>query len=80
MGRPPIANKPMTGAERSRRARDRKRGGPPRELEPHGTLAAIRRHERNGEKVSTCEPCRIEANRLQGVKDARRAQRRKAEA
>lgn len=43
-------------AERARRYRDRKRGGPPRELKPHGTLAAVRRHERAGEEL--CDECR----------------------
>src|SRR5690606_14612929 len=39
----------MSPAEKSRRYRDRKRGGPPRQLKPHGTRAAVRRHERAGE-------------------------------
>jgi hypothetical protein len=39
--------------ERSRFAeyRDRKRGGPPREPKPCGTVAAARRHQRNGESL-----------------------------
>jgi hypothetical protein len=46
-----------SSAERSRFAeyRDRQRGGPPRGLQPHGTVAAARRHERAGEKK--CGPC-----------------------
>jgi hypothetical protein len=43
--------------ERSRFAeyRDRKRGGPPRQLKPHGTIAAARRHEYYGEpKCAAC--------------------------
>jgi hypothetical protein len=45
--------------ERSRSAlyRDRIRGGPPRELQPHGTVAAYRRHRRAGE--APCEACRV---------------------
>jgi hypothetical protein len=49
-------------AEHQRAYRNRKRGAPPRQLSPHGTRAAIRRHERAGEPV--CEACRIERNRL----------------
>jgi hypothetical protein len=49
-------------AAKQRAYRDRKRGGPPRELAPHGTRAAIRRHERAREPL--CEPCRLERNRL----------------
>jgi len=45
-----------SNAERQRAYRDRKRGGPPRALQPHGTVAAVRRHERAGEPL--CEPCR----------------------
>jgi hypothetical protein len=38
----------MTEPERSRwaRRRDRIRGGPPRQLKPHGTVPAARRHQR----------------------------------
>jgi hypothetical protein len=45
--------------ERSRWAlrRDRLRGGPPRQLQPHGTVAAYRRHQRAGEPP--CGPCRV---------------------
>jgi hypothetical protein len=49
-------------ADSQRAYRDRLRGGPPRELAPHGTRAAIRRHERHQEPL--CEPCRLERNRL----------------
>jgi hypothetical protein len=49
-------------AEAQRAYRDRLRGGPPRQPAPHGTAAAIRRHERHGEPL--CEPCRLERNRL----------------
>lgn len=45
-----------TPAERSRAYRDRKRGQPPRQPKPHGTVAAYRRHERAQE--SPCGPCR----------------------
>lgn len=45
-----------TPAERSRAYRDRKRGTPPREPKPHGTVAAYRRHERHGEQP--CQACR----------------------
>ena len=45
-------------AERSRWAlrRDELRGGPPRDLQPCGTVAAARRHQRAGEPL--CEACR----------------------
>jgi hypothetical protein len=48
----------LSDAERAKRYRDRKRGGPPapRELRPHGTPAAFRRHERSGE--DPCDPCK----------------------
>jgi hypothetical protein len=44
--------------DRSRFAeyRDRQRGGPPRVLQPCGTYAAAKRHQRRGEPL--CEPCR----------------------
>lgn len=47
----------MTAPERSRFAeyRDKLRGGPPRALEPCGTIAAVRRHERAGEDL--CDAC-----------------------
>lgn len=34
----------------------------PAPTKPHGTRAAIRRHERRGEPL--CEECRVERNRL----------------
>lgn len=34
----------------------------PAPTKPHGTRAAIRRHERAGEPL--CEACRVERNRL----------------
>lgn len=43
-------------SERSRAYRDRKRGTPPRTPKPHGTMAAYRRHERNGEPA--CAECK----------------------
>lgn len=46
----------QSDATRARRYRDRKRGGPPRELAPHGTVAAFRRHKRA--KETPCDPCR----------------------
>ena len=53
---------PDTDGGRSRWAhyRDRQRGGPPRQLEPHGSVAAARRHQRAGETFTDedyCEPC-----------------------
>lgn len=50
----------MSNAERQKRYRDRKRGAPPRELEPCGTRAAATRHRRAGEPL--CDAC-IEAER-----------------
>lgn len=46
----------MTEAERARRYRDKRRGGPPRQLAPCGTYAAYRRHQRNGEPID--DACR----------------------
>jgi hypothetical protein len=37
-----------TDAQRAKRYRDRKRGGPPRQLEPCPSVAAYRRHGRKG--------------------------------
>ena len=34
----------------------------PEATKPHGTRAAIRRHERHGEDL--CDECRVERNRL----------------
>jgi len=47
----------MTDGQRSRwaRYRDRKRGGPPRQLDPHGSLGAVRRHQRASEDL--CDEC-----------------------
>lgn len=59
-----------TPAERSRAYRDRKRGGPPRKLLPHGTIAAYRRHERAGEEP--CTRCRKAHARYQADLYARR--------
>ncbi len=53
---------PQTSPESQRSYRDRKRGAPPRQLQPHGTNAAIRRHERAGEPL--CALCSAERNRL----------------
>jgi hypothetical protein len=59
-------------AKRARRYRDRKRGGPPRELAPHGTPAAYRRHQRAGEEP--CIDCReAEAERQHDLYEARQA-------
>jgi hypothetical protein len=72
----------QTDAERARRYRDRKRGGPPRELRPHGTRAAVRRHERAGEKYwqegeDFCQECRdFERARQQELYASRKAVRR----
>jgi hypothetical protein len=44
-----------------------------KKLAPHGTQAAIRRHERNREPL--CEPCRLERNRLARVYHHLRRQR-----
>jgi hypothetical protein len=47
--------------ERSRFAeyRDRKRGGPPRQLQPCGSIGGARRHQRAGETPLSkfCVPC-----------------------
>lgn len=45
----------MTDAERARRYRDKKRGGEPRVPKPCPSIAAARRHQRNGEPM--CGPC-----------------------
>lgn len=53
----------MTPAERQRAYRARKGAGTtrgPAPTQPHGTLAAARRHERAGEPL--CEPCRAARN------------------
>jgi hypothetical protein len=47
----------MTERSRFAEYRDRRRGGPPRTLEPCGTKGAARRHQRNGEELcALCEP------------------------
>jgi hypothetical protein len=62
-------------AERARRYRDRKRGGPPRELQPHGTYAAFRRHQRAEEPP--CGKCRrAEAERQRKLYAGRRKRER----
>lgn len=43
-------------AERQKRYRNRLRGGPARVPKPCGTVAAYRRHQRNGEPP--CDACR----------------------
>ena len=45
----------MTDRSRFAEYRDRQRGGPPRQLEPCGTIAAARRHQRAGEPL--CDLC-----------------------
>ncbi len=47
---------PTSDAERAKAYRDRKRGTPPREPKPHGTMAAYRRHERAQEPP--CDACK----------------------
>lgn len=46
----------QVNADKQRAYRDRKRGGPPREPQPCGTLAAVRRHKRKGEPLD--DACR----------------------
>ena len=62
----------LTDAERAKRYRDRQRGGPPRQLVPHGTLAAHRRHQTRGE--APCEECRRVRNAY--IRDLRATQKR----
>lgn len=52
---------------------DHRRGGSPADPQPHGTNAAIRRHERHAEPL--CEACRLERNRLARQYHAARAVR-----
>ena len=49
----------MEEINRWKRYRDAKRGGPPepRAVMPHGTWAAVRRHNRAAEKL--CDECKI---------------------
>lgn len=61
-----------TDAQRAKRYRDRKRGGPPRELAPHGTPAAYARHLRA--KEEPCDACkRAEADRQHDLYQQRKA-------
>lgn len=50
-------------ADKQRAYRDRKRGGPPREPQPCGTLAAVRRHQRHKEPLD--DACREVYNAAQ---------------
>jgi hypothetical protein len=62
--------------DRSRwaRYRDRLRGGPPRQLKPHGTVAAYRRHQRADEEP--CAPCKAAWSTYQNeLYEARKARR-----
>jgi hypothetical protein len=62
-------------ADRARAYRTRQRGGAPREPQPHGTLAAYRRHQRHGEPP--CEECRAaERQRQRKLYERRKAKRR----
>lgn len=62
----------LTDAERMRRYRERVRGGPPRELQPHGTPAAYKRHIRNRE--APCAECKaVESQRQHRMYLARKA-------
>ena len=63
----------LSDAERARLYRDRKRGGPPqpRELKPHGTAAAYKRHRRHGE--TPCDACLLaEAQRQHDLYERRK--------
>lgn len=63
-----------TDAKRARRYRDRRRGGPPRELAPHGTSAAFRRHKRADEEP--CSACKqAEAERQHDLYEQRKERR-----
>ena len=59
----------MTPAERSRRYRDNRRGRPPRNPAPCPSVAAAKRHLRNGEPM---DPACAEALRLYNAEAARR--------
>lgn len=64
----------MTARSRYALRRDRLRGGPPRELQPCGTIGAIRRHQRAGEKL--CDLCApVEAERQARLYRARKARK-----
>jgi hypothetical protein len=74
----------MGQSERAKAYRDRKRGGPApdRELAPHGTRAAIARHQRDPEQhgpVADCSACAEERRRLNREAQARRRARLAAE-
>ena len=62
----------METPERSRYAiyRDKKRGMPPPPLQPCGTYAAARRHQRR--KEALCDACRLVLNERQRTLYARR--------
>lgn len=53
----PEQARPLTGAERSRRWRRSKGVGPPGPLAPHGSFAAVWRHEQNPDVHGTVEDC-----------------------
>ena len=59
MAKSKTKTKAVAKVDRSRFAqyRDGKRGGPPRQLQPCGTVAAARRHQRKGEALcAACAP------------------------
>jgi hypothetical protein len=60
----------MTDRSRFAAYRDRLRGGPPRVLQPHGTVAAARRHQRAREPL--CAACAVEWRRHQAEMYQRR--------
>ena len=66
----------MSGAERSRKARDKKRGGPPRELVPCGEWAAHQRHVRRGEPID--QACKDAAIRHRAEQYQKRQKRKAA--
>jgi hypothetical protein len=71
----------MSDAERARAYRDRKRGAPPRPLEPCGSLAAARRHERAGVKLADMDPaCRDAMRKHNARMQAQWRAKKKAEA
>lgn len=64
-----------TDAQRARRYRDRRRGGPPRELEPCPSPAAYARHVRAGE--TPCDGCKAkEAERQHNLYEQRKERAR----
>lgn len=67
--------------QRSRwaRYRDRQRGGPPQPKAPeHGTIAAARRHQREGgtAALNACASCKAEWKRHQAEQYAKRKARK----